>query len=615
VWIDGDTYTTSNNSATFVLTNTAGCDSTVTLDLTITNSNIGTENYTGCSADGYSVVVNGVTFDESNPSGTEILTNTFGCDSTVTIDLTFNDFNNGSEIYTGCSGDGYSVLVNGVTYDESNPSGTESMSNIFGCDSTISIDLIFNSPSSGSEVHTGCNGDGYTVVVNGVTYDESNPAGIETLTNLNGCDSIVTINLTFNSSITGNESYTGCTGDGYSVVVNGTTYDEANPTGTETLTAVAGCDSIVTVGLVFNTVLPGTDVQSACDSYTWIDGNTYTASNNSATWALPSVSGCDSTVTLDLTITNSNTGTDTESACDTYTWIDGNTYTASNNSATWVLTNIDGCDSLVILDLTINASPTLIDFSNGGIYCEGESINSLIAEVNGIPDFTLDYTLNGNPLSISSSSSSIDIGNAPGEYTLNALSDNYCTTSLNQSQTIEINPIPDISSLGEDAVYCSNAVPEAIQATGSNGSYNWYVDAALTELLVTADEYTPEVIIGSTTYYVTATENDCEGLPAEVSITFEDCQIIIPTAFTPDDDQVNDFWELGNIDEIYPNNVVSVYNRWGNKVYESDQGAYNQRPWNGTFNEEALPVASYYFIVEFNDNSTQNKTGIVSIIK
>ncbi|MDA7762465.1 gliding motility-associated C-terminal domain-containing protein, partial [Crocinitomicaceae bacterium] len=541
--------------------------------------------------------------------------NANGCDSTVTIDLVYNNNTTGNENHVGCSGDGYSVVVNGVAYDESNPFGTETMSNIFGCDSTISIDLIFNSPSSGSEVHTGCNGDGYTVVVNGVTYDESNPAGIETLTNLNGCDSIVTINLTFNSSITGNEAYTGCTGDGYSVVVNGTTYDEANPTGTETLTAVAGCDSIVTVGLVFNTVLPGTDVQSACDSYTWIDGNTYTASNNSATWVLPSVSGCDSTVTLDLTITNSNTGTDTKSACDTYTWIDGNTYTANNNSATWILTNIDGCDSLVTLDLIINTSPTLIDFSNGGIYCEGESINSLIAEVNGIPDFTLDYTLNGNPLSISSSSSSIDIGNAPGEYTLNALSDNYCTTSLNQSQTIEINPIPDISSLGEDAVYCSNAVPEAIQATGSNGSYNWYVDAALTELLVTADEYTPEVIIGSTTYYVTATENDCEGLPAEVSITFEDCQIIIPTAFTPDDDQVNDFWELGNIDEIYPNNVVSVYNRLGNKVYASDQGAYSQRPWNGDYNGSILPVASYYYTIEYNDNLSKNKIGIVSIIK
>ena len=211
----------------------------------------GSETYAGCSGDGYAVVVNGTTYDEANPAGTETLSNAFGCDSTVSIDLTFNTVNNGVETYTGCSGDGYAVLVNGVTYDESNPSGTETMSNIFGCDSTISIDLTFNSPSTGSEVHIGCNGDGYAVTVNGIIYNEANPTGIETLSNINGCDSVVSIELTFNSSITGNEAYAGCTGDGYSVVVNGTTYDEANPSGTETLTAVAGCDSIVTVDLSF----------------------------------------------------------------------------------------------------------------------------------------------------------------------------------------------------------------------------------------------------------------------------------------------------------------------------------------------------------------------------
>ena len=92
------------------------------------------------------------------------------------------------------------------------------------------------------------------------------------------------------------------------------------------------------------------------DSFTWIDGNTYTASNNSATWILTNAAGCDSTVTLDLTITNSNTGTDTQIACGSYTWIDGITYTASNNSATFNILGgaANGCDSLVTLDLTIS---------------------------------------------------------------------------------------------------------------------------------------------------------------------------------------------------------------------------------------------------------------------
>jgi hypothetical protein len=47
-----------------------------------------------------------------------------------------------------------------------------------------------------------------------------------------------------------------------------------------------------------------TDVQTACDSYVWIDGNTYTSSNNSAQFTLQNVNGCDSIITLDLTITD-----------------------------------------------------------------------------------------------------------------------------------------------------------------------------------------------------------------------------------------------------------------------------------------------------------------------
>ena len=44
----------------------------------------------------------------------------------------------------------------------------------------------------------------------------------------------------------------GCTGDGYSVTVNGTLYNEANASGSEVLTNAAGCDSTVTVTLTYN---------------------------------------------------------------------------------------------------------------------------------------------------------------------------------------------------------------------------------------------------------------------------------------------------------------------------------------------------------------------------
>ncbi|WP_199223386.1 FG-GAP repeat domain-containing protein, partial [Brumimicrobium oceani] len=274
-WIDGNTYSASNNTATHTLTNAAGCDSIVTLDLTINNSSFGTDVQMACNS------------------------------------------------YT---------WMDGITYTSSNNTATYTLTNVVGCDSIITLDLTINS-STGTDVHTAC--DSYTWI-DGNTYTSSNNTATHTLVNAAGCDSIVTLDLTINNSTTGTDVQTAC--DSYTWI-DGNTYTASNNSATHTLTNAAGCDSIVTLDLTINNSTTGTDVQTACDSYTWIDGNTYTSSNNTATFTIAggNTVGCDSIVTLDLTINNSTTGTDVQTACDSYTWIDGNTYTASNNTATFTI--------------------------------------------------------------------------------------------------------------------------------------------------------------------------------------------------------------------------------------------------------------------------------------
>src|SRR5690606_34136456 len=95
----------------------------------------GLETYSGCTGDGYFVVVGGTVYNEANPTGTELLQTPGGCDSLVTIDLQFNTAGSSQILYSGCSGDGYSVTVNGVVYDEFNPDGFEQIENPAGCDS------------------------------------------------------------------------------------------------------------------------------------------------------------------------------------------------------------------------------------------------------------------------------------------------------------------------------------------------------------------------------------------------------------------------------------------------------------------------------------------------
>ena len=124
----------------------------------------------------------------------------------------------------------------------------------------------------------------------------------------------------------------------------------------------------------------GTDNQLACDSYTWIDGVTYTASNNTANFTLTNAAGCDSVVTLNLTINQTSSSIDNQILCDgnTLNWIDGNTYTSSNNTATYTLTNTDGCDSIVSLNLTVSSSTsTLLTISSCNSYIfNGQSLST-----------------------------------------------------------------------------------------------------------------------------------------------------------------------------------------------------------------------------------------------
>ena len=351
-WVDGNTYTVSNNSATWILTNAAGCDSTVTLDLTITNSNSGTDTQTAC---GLFTWIDGNTYTASNNSATWILTNASGCDSTVTLDLTITNSNTGTDTQIAC---GSYTWIDGITYTASNNSATFNIPGgaANGCDSLVALDLTISNSVNGTDTQTAC---GSYTWIDGNTYTASNNTSTFNIPGgaANGCDSLVTLDLTISNAVNGTDTQIAC---GSYTWIDGNTYTNSNNTATFNIPggAANGCDSLVILDLTISNAVNGTDTQTTCGSYTWIDGITYTASNNSATFNIPggAANGCDSLVALDLTISNSVNGTDTQTACSSYTWIDGNTYTASNNTATFNIPGgaASGCDSLVTLDLTIS---------------------------------------------------------------------------------------------------------------------------------------------------------------------------------------------------------------------------------------------------------------------
>ncbi|TNE80278.1 MAG: T9SS type A sorting domain-containing protein [Bacteroidetes bacterium] len=188
--------------------------------------------------------------------------------------------------------------------------------------------------------------------VDGQTYYTSNQSATWTYINSSGCDSIVRLDLTLNTSTSSIDSVIAC--DSFTWIDN-VTYTSSNNSANKIFQSTDGCDSIVSLYLTILKTSQSVHTHQACDSFSWIDGITYTASTNSATHILQNSAGCDSIVTLNLTILNSSQAIHKVSSCDSFLWIDGVNYTASTNTPTHTLQNAAGCDSVITLDLTINS--------------------------------------------------------------------------------------------------------------------------------------------------------------------------------------------------------------------------------------------------------------------
>ncbi|NGF74823.1 T9SS type A sorting domain-containing protein [Fluviicola sp. SGL-29] len=158
--------------------------------------------------------------------------------------------------------------------------------------------------------------------LNNETYTTSGTY-TQVLENAAGCDSTITLNLTINQPTSASIAVTEC--QSYTWPLNNQTYT-ASGAYTHVIPNAANCDSTITLNLTINQPTSSTSTQTACGSYT-LNGQTYTNSGT-YTQVIPNANNCDSTITLNLTINDVNTTvtasgivlTATQSGA-TYQWI------------------------------------------------------------------------------------------------------------------------------------------------------------------------------------------------------------------------------------------------------------------------------------------------------
>ncbi|ADQ78257.1 hypothetical protein Palpr_0095 [Paludibacter propionicigenes WB4] len=328
------------------LTNKVDCDSVATLNLTVKLPSSSTTTASICQGESYSF--NGMSY-ASTGVYTAHLTNKVGCDSLVTLNLTVKLPSNSTTVASICQGESYSF--NGTNY-ASTGVYTAHLTNKVGCDSLATLNLTVNLPSASTTTASIC--QGYNYMFNGTVY---NATGIYTkhLVNKVGCDSVATLVLTMKVPTTSNTNVAICQGDSY--VFNGTTYSSAG-TYTKHLINKQGCDSTAILNLTIKLPTSSTTNISICqgDSYIF-NGTTYTTAGI-YTKRFTNAVGCDSTAILNLRIKLPTTSTTTASIClgDSYTF-NGVSYSTTGTYSNHFINSV-GCDSTAILKLKVNLPTT-----------------------------------------------------------------------------------------------------------------------------------------------------------------------------------------------------------------------------------------------------------------
>ena len=337
----GQTFTESGDYDLYGQT-IYGCDSIITLHLTIHHSDTTILYDTAC--DSYHWDVNDSTYYQSGVY--EHLYQPNRCDSLVMLYLTiyYNDTIIESEA-KAC--DSYYWNISDSTYTQSGDH-SYTVTTLQGCTHQEILHLTINHSETEDFNVTACD----SINWHGTWYYTSDDITFDTIT-ADSCERRETLHLTICHSEMADFYVTECD----SIIWHGTKYDTPGEYYFDTITADS-CERRETLHLNVNYSTHNAFTETPCDSYTW-NGTTYTTSGT-YTYDYTNANGCASTDTLHLTLGQSYATNLNETVCDFYPWVSApNGFLTQSGSYTFMGHNVDGCDSIVNLDLVVNHTPKL----------------------------------------------------------------------------------------------------------------------------------------------------------------------------------------------------------------------------------------------------------------
>ncbi len=345
----GNTYYTSSK-VIHHLVNRHGCDSTLTLNLAVRHSSADTVDRIAC--DTFCWQPTCYTYRKSGFYSAPVIKNKVGCDSSQYLNLKINLSTTGPDTgVMACD----SFMWYGINYScDTKVKHTFANANSVNCDSTISLVLV-NKDSPVTHLNrSACNVYSWygQKITESTVVSKSYPKKPGQY-----CDSVVFVHLTINRNTSSSHSADGC--DSVVVanlnVLNGV-YRQSQRASVVVPNA-HGCDSAITLNVKVNHSSRQSVSHKACDAFYWPYSrkNYFNSAVDSARVYGVNSEGCDSVLLMHLTMSYSSTVDcfDTICSCWGYRWQRNDKYYDHSVVDTVRLKNTAGCDSNTILYLTV----------------------------------------------------------------------------------------------------------------------------------------------------------------------------------------------------------------------------------------------------------------------
>jgi hypothetical protein len=383
---------------------------------------------------------------------------------------------------------------------------------------------------------------GQSFFIGGTVFDAQNLSGTIILPgdSWDGTDSVIVVDLAISPPVTRVINETFC--DDQALFINGEIYDKTNPAGTQLLegAALSGCDSLIVIDLVFLEPANSTVQSVICQGDTvWVNGQAY----------------------------------------DQYYYIGMETVTGGTNN---------GCDSLILVDLTVIPSPRDTIMAS---YCPYERL-----------------VVNGN---------TYDSSRPTGiEFLKNVVANGcYSTVYVNLSFTM---PPTNLQFLGENrVVFLGIETCISIDGAVDNESVTWTPDLPCSDAEcreICVDFLQNQLLIATIT-----DENECVFADSILVTISQEKPVYIPNVFNPDAIEPNNRFFIFPGVPVTQVNWFSIYDRWGSLLYEKHNFHTDDfdAAWDGTVNGKVSEpgVYTYAFQIVYFDGVEEVLTGTVTLVR